>query len=258
MKTCRLLIDSYLEFLRVGFEVLDGQQGCTIVTPFTDPSGDSIELTARRDEDGRVHISDLGEAYDFLYLSGVSPMSPGSARKDLIVEILKDNHCEMSNGEIETIVSPDESIGRRVHGLINAILSVEDLVYVARATSIQTFRGEVDEYLSSRNISFSRDEPLRGRSRSNRFDFVIRKGLDTTALRALSTRTASYAKFLAVDTSFSILDVKQINPGLRGIPILDDRLGLGPWEGEPLDVLNTYSDLVIRWMQREPLLPLVS
>ena len=146
-----------------------------------------------------------------------------------------------------------------MHRLIQSLLNLTDLVYLSRVQGPQTFKAEVEEYLNSHDVRFSRDETLQGYSRTNKFDFVVRRAERITAIRALSTKNPGYAKRIAVDTAFAILDVQKVQPAFRGVPLLDDSEGSNVWAGEPYSVLEKYAEQVVMWpSQKDLLLSLVA
>ena len=71
-KLCQEVVAQYLGSLREEFAASDSEFGCTITTPFMRPDGDYLALIAERRPDGRVMLSDGGETFAYLFLSGIA------------------------------------------------------------------------------------------------------------------------------------------------------------------------------------------
>ena len=60
-KPCRNVIESYLKALSDDFDTAPSEGGCYIVTPFTRPDGEAIELEMTVLPNGSALLSDMGD-----------------------------------------------------------------------------------------------------------------------------------------------------------------------------------------------------
>jgi len=261
VNSCNDIVEAYLEFLREGFQVHSADGECRLQTPFLDPSGDQIELLSSHTQDGSLVISDGGTTYDYLFMNGVSLNPSAGSRKDAIAAILSSGGCSLSeDGELRLIMPSNGNVGASLHALLRTVLATHDLVYSARPTSGSVFKEAVRGYLRDKQVKFEAEAHVPGKARArHRFDFLInRENESPVGIRALSTHTTSYARFLAVETFFAFHDVRQGGTPLVGIALIDDRANALVWEGEPLRILHAYSDLVARWTSRDQILSWVA
>ena len=70
--TCRNVIESYLKAMGDDFELTPSDSGCYIVTPFTRPDGEAIELELTVLPNGSARLSDMGDTLSYLYVNGLT------------------------------------------------------------------------------------------------------------------------------------------------------------------------------------------
>lgn len=211
---------------------------CIITTPYFRPDGDHDE----------------GSTLDYLELSGINPFSP--ARKALLESIVKNHGILLDDNELMVPVNPGEDFGSCVQRLLDAMQHVQHLVFTATERPARIFKEEVQQYLSDNHIQYEMDFVLTGFIREQRFDFVVR--LDKPrAIKALSATRPSHARHLAIETLYAFEDVRRARTPFVGISVINDVDQEGVWEGEPLKILQSYSDALVRWSKRQELLRLL-
>lgn len=243
---CQDLVEHYLGWLRGQFAVVADGENCLIETPFLAPDGDHIRVKVLALDGDVLRLSDEGQAYDHLFLAGINPLLPGSARRAGFEMALAASGVEFDEqrGEIVTQVTPQQ-LSPSLHRLVRAVSDVQHLILTARESPSRVFRDEVSAYFQQEGLGFAPDVTMKGKSETvHHFDYgLFRKDRDPLLVRALSTPSLSYTRHLAMQTAFAYLDVREAKQSILAITLLDDRVDV--WRGEPLKFLETYSDYVV-------------
>ncbi len=202
-------------------------------------------------------VGDIGRANDFLFMRGVDLYS-SNARKQILNDILVDSNVSMEDGELLATAANESELPRVIHNLLNSSISLHYLVYQAQPRASRTFRERVRDYLAEKQIGFEPDVSLNGKIREHRFDFVITKE-KPVAIRTLSTSTPNYARTLAIEVLYAFTDIRRNNVEFTGVSLVDDEEEQGAvWQGEPLQILTTFSDRVVFWSRRDDLAAIVA
>lgn len=252
---CNDLITKYITELKAGFQIVDTDTHCIIITPFLDPSGDHIEIKAMMDGK-RLILSDNGDTFDYLFINGLDLTDN---RKRLITFSLNNNNAFLiDNSEISVKVKDTDDIGSAIHRLIRAINSIQHLTYTSRPTGIRTFNEEVSSFFVQHDVSFHSLYILPGKSKEHKFDFYIPEKANeiAIAIKTLSTEQPGYAKRLAAEAAFTFVDIQRKNIKVRSVSLVDDRNDV--WIGEAVEILRNYSEYYIVWSKNEDLLNLVA
>lgn len=246
---CRYIIDNYLKHIHNNFVVYSGENECSIVTPFLDPSGDHIEIRLIV-QNGKILLTDEGSAYDYLFENGIDVFGKSELRKYHFDTALNNNGAFLYEGnQIAVEVGFNEDIGLALNRLIRAVNSIQYLIYTIKEPGIRTFKEEVAAVFTSRQIAYTSDFSIQGYAKNHRFDFYIAKK-KPVVIKALSTESIPYTKRLATDTAFSIIDIEKTGYLFFPISLIDDTKDV--WVGEAVEILEKYSKL-IRWTNQNVL-----
>jgi hypothetical protein len=159
--SCAGLIEAYAEWLKQGMSAMPLEGACEITTPFLDRHNDHIQIYVERGENG-LRLTDDAYTISDLRASGVDLRSTAK-RSDLLDTVVQGFGVRLEGDELVVETGP-EDFARKKHNLLQAVLAVGDLVVLARPTVASVFREDVEEYLLSRGVRFSRSIGVPGRS----------------------------------------------------------------------------------------------
>src|SRR4030042_5474974 len=124
---CKQMIDAYIEWLRKGLSVESLEKACELTTPFLDRHNDHIQIYAVK-RDGKIILSDDGYILSDLRTSGLELMTP--KRKTVLDSLLNGFGVKLEGNQL-FIEASQKNIGQRLHSLIQAMLSVNDMFVMA-------------------------------------------------------------------------------------------------------------------------------
>jgi Domain of unknown function DUF1829/Domain of unknown function DUF1828 len=141
-----------------------------ISTPFLDRHNDYIQLYAKGDK-GKYEITDDGHTLRDLEMSGCSLDTP--KRQALLKVSLNGFGVEERDG-ILRVRAATENFSVRKHALIQAVLAVNDMFYLASSTVKSLFKEDVEKWLFESDIRYVPNVQFPGRSGyQHNFDFAI-------------------------------------------------------------------------------------
>lgn len=247
----RNLIDSYHRWLKDNTGVRQvGETWSEVTTPFLDRHNDHLQILVRKQDNGYL-LTDDGFTIDDLEMSGVSLASP--RRRALLqqsaagfgVKVVEDRRLE--------VVADPNDFARKKHGLVQAMLAVNDLFCLASETVESLFIEDVTSWLEKCDVRFTPAVKLAGQTGfDHRFDFVIprsRSGPERL-LRAINrpNRNAAESFILAwTDTR----DARAAES--QAIALLND--DGRPLRSEVLEALRRYEIAAVPWSERDHHLP---
>jgi len=143
-----------------------------ITTPYLDRHDDALQIYARAENGGYVLTDDSYTIHD-LEASGCNLRT--EKRQDLLKMTLNGFGVRMNNEALEVHASP-ENFPARKHNLIQAILAVSDLFYLAKPVVESLFLEDVIAWLEANDIRYTPKVKFTGISGFDHlFDFVIPK-----------------------------------------------------------------------------------
>jgi hypothetical protein len=216
--TCRQAIESYLTNLRSETQVsrVEGDR-CYIVTPFMRPDGDFIEVELQP-RSGRVLISDMGDTLGYLHVNGLAVTASivVSARK-----ISKNLGVSFHGYELEILCEPN-TIGGNLNLLVQAIVSVSNLIHKKRPYEPLRFETEVEAFLVQNRVVYDSDFEVSGANENHHVRFHVNS--DKWALvQPVSAASESGAHAWAERWAYRFGDMKQAQRNWNAFAILDDR-----------------------------------
>jgi hypothetical protein len=169
-----LLVESYLNWIRHGIsEQIVGEGVTELTTPFLDRHNDHLQLYAEQSSPDVFLLTDDGYVLGELKSSGVE--ARGRRRAELFAELLSGYGVSIRGNELQVEATAD-SLGQRVHSLIQAMLAIDDMFVLAQAPAGTIFVENVAKFLDERDVRYSPRVKFAGKSGLDHLvDFVIPK-----------------------------------------------------------------------------------
>jgi hypothetical protein len=246
MNDIERLLETYWAWLRERMSVREVGNWTEITTPYLDRHNDYIQLYAKR-EDDRIRITDGGETLADLAQSGFGMRS--EKRQDILRYILNGFGVKIGEDQSIFVDADDHNFALKKHNLVQALLSVNDMFFLAAPTVEALFFEDVAKWLDSIGSRYTERVKFSGRSGFDYvFDFVLPKSPrePERIVRAINNPT----KATAQNFILAWLDTKETRP-INSVPlaILNDNLKSPPEEVE--DALSVYGIRPLSWKRRE-------
>jgi hypothetical protein len=244
---CQEIIEKYIQWLKEEISVLPlGEDVCEITTPFLDRYNDYLQVYMT-EKDGVLTFSDGGYSLSELETSGIDLVG---RKRDIFEEILRSFGIILENRQLTVTASPDDAPQRK-HDLVQAMLAINDMYVLARPSTVRIFKQEVENFFDEKDIRFSTNIRLIGKSGFNhQFDFIIPHSRlrPDRVLRALSHPD----KNTASPYIWQVSDVRNARKDeLEAIAVMNDHdFKIKP---EIELAFKHYDIFPFRWTQRERL-----
>ena len=239
------LLDQYWNWLQEQTMVRAVGDHVEITTPYLDRHNDCLQMYASKTKEGFI-LTDDGYVLDDLAQAGVDVTS--GKRRLLLDETLNGFGVREVAGPLQVETLGDD-FGIRKHSLLQAMLAVADLFYLASPTVVSLFHEDVTAWLDGSNVRYTRNVKLTGRSGyDHKFDFVVPKSPDQPerVCRSLNRPGRSTVQNMA----FAWLDTKEVrDTNSVAYAIINDADKAIP---QAVDTaLRNYGVQTIRWSDRE-------
>ena len=167
------LLDSYGRWLKDKTILRQtGEEWVQITTPYLDRNNDYLQLYIRK-ENGSYILTDDGYVITDLLDSGCPLDSP--KRQDLLKVTLAGFGVQLDGSQLLLKATP-ESFALKKHNLIQAMLAVNDLFYLASPYVVSLFYEDVMQWLDAAEIRYTPRVKITGKSGyDHMFDFIIPK-----------------------------------------------------------------------------------
>lgn len=189
-----------------------------ITTPYLDRHNDALQIYARHDNGGFVLTDDSYTIHD-LEASGCNLNT--EKRRDLLTMTLNGFGVKLNADALEVHATP-ENFPLRKHNLIQAILAVNDLFYLAKPVVESLFYEDVVVWLDANDIRYTPKVKFTGTSGYDHlFDFVVPKSRKQPEriLQAINRPTRDTAESFIM----AWLDTREVRPlDSRAYAILND------------------------------------
>jgi hypothetical protein len=249
IETAKSLVENYSAWLRNKTELrqLKDSPTVSISTPFLDRHNDCLEIYVSQQDNGFL-LSDDGETIADLAMCGMS-FERSQKRQELLKDTLNGFGVRLENGrEITISASSIEDFPAKKHNLIQAILAVNDMFYLAEPVVMRVFLEDVTDWLNENRIRTVSGIKIPGISGyDHHFDFVIPKSdqQPERVLRAISWPNRDAAQMMA----FAWHDIQRMRPtDARAVAILNDR-ERAP-KNEVYTALRQYDIEALPWSKR--------
>jgi hypothetical protein len=164
------LVKAYLAWIKDGLSVTSIDGWDEITTPFLDRYNDHLQVYVKSGED-TVELTDDGYTIANLELIGCDLTS--SRRRSIFDSILAVRGVTENAGALYC-KGPIGSLPQLKHGLIQAMLAIDDMFMTTRTNVASMFLEDVTRYLKEQDIRFTPDISFSGTSGlSHAFDYVI-------------------------------------------------------------------------------------
>jgi len=238
------LIDQYFNWLR-GKTVCREINGWTeITTPYLDRHNDYIQIYLRQINQ-EWELTDDGETLTDLAQSGCDLDTP--RRKALLQTTLNGFGVHLNEGAIKTKAT-QESFALRKHNLLQAILAVNDLFYLARSSVESFFFEDVALWMDDADIRYTQRVKFAGHTGYDHlFDFVVPKSRKEPEriLRVINNP----GKDQAQSTILAWVDTKEVRPSDSvAFAVLNDRDR--PVSEGVIEALKNYNITPLPWSHR--------
>jgi hypothetical protein len=239
------LVESYRSWLKQKTVVRDiNGSWVEITTPYLDRHNDALQIYAQQANDGYLLSDDSYTIHD-LEASGCSLSS--AKRQDLLNMTLKGFGVKLHEEALEIHATKD-SFPLRKHNLIQAMLAVNDLFYLAKPMVESLFLEDVTAWLDSVEVRYTPKVKFTGKSGFDHlFDFVIPKS--RRAPERVIQAINKPAKNTTEQLIFSWDDTRDVrSPEAKAYAMLNDtEESLSP---SVTDALKNYGIQPIPWSSR--------
>lgn len=216
-----------------------------ITTPFLDRHNDALQIYARQENGGYVLTDDSYTIHD-LEASGCNLRT--EKRQDLLKMTLNGFGVRMSKEALEVHASP-ENFPLRKHNLIQAMLAVNDLFYLAKPIVASLFFEDVVAWLDANEIRYTPMVKLPGISGYDHlFDFVIPRSGKKYPERIVQAITRP-TRETALSFINAWTDTRQVrSPESKAYAVLNDVEQ--PVSGSVTDAFRNYQIQPVAWSHR--------
>jgi len=238
------LLEDYRKWLKDKTVLRQIRDLVEITTPYLDRHNDYIQIYARR-ENGQFVLTDDGYIINDLRMSGCELET--KKRKDILQLTLNGFGIKRDGDALIVKVSPD-NFAIRKHNLVQAMLAINDLFYLAGPMVASLFLEDVTSWLSLHEIRFTPKVKFTGRSGFDHlFDFVIpsSKWQPERILHTINKPKKETAQMLA----FAWIDTREVRPeDSKAYAFLNDSEHLP--QSAVIESLKNYELTPVLWSER--------
>jgi len=241
------LLDKYVAWLKDQTVLRQVDDWVEITTPYLDRHNDHVQFYAKRTDGGFV-LTDDGYTIRDLEMSGCTLDS--RKRQDLL-RVTLNGFGVQREGDALTVSASSHDFPRRKHNLVQAMLAVNDLFYLAQPMVASLFVEDVTNWFDLSGIRFTPNVKFTGKSGyDHMFDFVIPASRQTSQperiVRAINRPNRENAESVA----WAWHDTREVRPeDARAYAFLNDS------DESPLEAvtsaLRIYGLQPVRWSKRE-------
>ena len=239
------LIEAYHNWLHDKTHLHQIDEWVVITTPSLDRHNDYVQIYAKRDGNGFI-LTDDGYTVSDLKQSGCNLSSP--KREALLRTTLAGFGVHMEGMALEVHASED-NFSLKKHNLLQAILAVNDMFYLAKSVVTSMFYEDVIAWLDLCHVRYTERVRFAGKSGYDHpFDFVIPKSgqQPERILKAINHPDHNAAKLLV----FSWTDTREARPlNSRAYAVLND--SENAVSSGVSDALRNYGLHPVPWTERE-------
>ena len=239
------LLDEYLAWLRDKTSLRQIDDWVEITTPYIDRHNDFLQFYAKKSNGGFV-LTDDGHTLGDLEQSGCKLESP--KRQDLLKMTLNGFGVQLHGNALEVHASTD-NFALRKHNLVQAMLAVNDMFYLAVPMVASFFYEDVVAWLDLHEIRYTPKVKFTGKTGYDHlFDFVIPKSprQPERILQTINRPSRDTAQVVA----FAWIDTKEVRSANSKVyALLND--SEQPIAAGVLDALRNYDVEAVPWSKRE-------
>jgi len=245
MNEIELMVDGYWRWLRDKTALKQVRDWVEITTPYLDRHNDYIQIYAKSSNGGFVLTDDGGTLQDLVH-SGCSLDSP--KRQQILKTILNGFGVENKTGSLQIHATAD-NFALRKHNLIQAMLAVNDMFFLAAPTVEAIFVEDVAVWMDENDIRYTPRVKFSGKTGfDHMFDFAIPKSRHEPEriIRAINNPNRNAAQNLIL----AWLDTREARPeNSVAYAFLNDNERLV--SSAVMDALQSYGINPVPWGQRD-------
>ncbi len=242
------LIDRYIFWLKDRTVLREVKDWVEITTPYLDRHNDYLQIYARKHNGGFL-LSDDGYILDDLEQTGCKLETP--KRQQLLKMTLNGFGVQLNNQALQIVTTP-ETFAMRKHNLIQAMLAVNDMFYLASPVVTNIFYEDIVTWLDLQDIRYTPQVKFTGKTGYDHlFDFVIPKSRvkPERIVQSINRPSRQTAETLA----FSWIDTKGVRASDSKIfALLNDQER--EVSSDVIDALKRYSVRPVPWSRRDDVL----
>ncbi|MBT9168986.1 MAG: hypothetical protein DDT19_02338 [Syntrophomonadaceae bacterium] len=239
------LLDQYLVWLKDKTALRQVKDWIEITTPYLDRHNDYLQIYVKRENSGFL-LTDDGYTIEDLRHSGCELES--KKRKELLTLTLNGFGVKQDGNALIVHTSPD-NFALRKHNLVQAVLAVNDLFYLAVPMVASLFLEDVTSWLDLNDVRYTPKVKFTGKSGYDHlFDFVIpaSKRQPERILQTINRPGRETAQVVA----FSWIDTKEVRPAnSQAYVLLNDSEHMP--SASVIDALKNYGVRPVLWSKRE-------
>lgn len=239
------LLDDYLAWLRDKTTLRQIDDWVEITTPYLDRHNDCIQIYAKK-QNGGFALTDDGYTISDLEQSGCKLDS--HKRQELLRMTVNGFGVQLHHNALEVHASPG-NFALQKHNLVQAMLAVNDMFFLASPTVASLFYEDVVSWLELYDVRYTPKVKFTGRSGYDHvFDFVIPKSRKQPEriLKTINHPNRDTAQVVA----FSWIDTKGVRPpDSKAYAFLNDTEHAVPTN--VLDAMRNYDVHPVLWSQRD-------
>lgn len=239
------LLDQYVAWLRDKTSLRQVKDCVEITTPFLDRHNDYLQIYAKRHNGGFL-LTDDSYVLEDLERSGCKLDSP---KRKKLLEITLNGFGVALNGTALEVHATSDNFALRKHNMVQAMLAVNDLFYLATPMVTSLFYEDVVAWLDLNEVRYTPKVKFTGKSGYDHlFDFVIPKSRvqPERILRAVNRPSKNAAQSMV----FAWLDTRDVrSPDSRAYAVLNDSdRTVSP---DVVDALRSYDVRPVLWSDRD-------
>ena len=239
------LLDAYHAWLKDKTVLRQLDQWIEITTPYLDRHNDYIQIYAKKTNGGFV-LTDDGYTINDLEQSGCKLQSP--KRQELLRMTLNGFGVQQRDNALEVHASPD-NVALRKHSLVQAMLAVNDMFYLAVPMVASRFYEDGVAWLDVHEVRYTPKVKFTGKTGYDHlFDFVIPKSRQQPEriIQTINRPSRDTAQLVV----FSWSDTKEVRSAdSRAYALLNDaEQVVSP---SVLDALTNYDVQPVPWSERD-------
>lgn len=239
------LINEYTKWLKDKTTLRQIEDWVEITTPFLDRHNDHLQIFAKKLSDENYLLTDDGYIISDLQTSGCNL---DTVKRAELLKITLNGFGVKLESDALTVTATSKSFSARKHSLIQAMLAVNDMFYLASPIIKSLFLEDVTAWLDSKEIRYVPNTKFSGASGYDHlFDFVIpsTKVQPERILKAINRPSKEAAELAA----FAWLDTKSVRKAdSKAYAIINDReQRVSP---QTIEALKSYDINPVLWSQR--------
>ena len=239
------LINQYLNWLKDKTTLRQLENWVEITTPYLDRHNDYLQIYVKHDNSGYL-LTDDGYIIRDLQISGC--MLDTAKRKSLLTLTLNGFGVKLNEDHLE-VNATKENFARQKHSLIQAMLAVNDLFYLATPIVISLFYEDVMAWFDQHEIRYTQKWSYTGKTGfTHVFDFIIPKSAKRPEriVQTINRPGRDTVQRLA----FSWIDTKDMRPqNSEAYALLND--SEKSISDSDIEALKSYEITPIPWKSRE-------